>query len=98
MDENPYGTPRDDSLNATRRPERPVLKIVYVALACLTGIAATYSLWGAIYFHWESSRQLPQAEIESASLASHEWFFWMVVCTVACGWFSILAARTLARN
>jgi hypothetical protein len=75
-----------------------LLKTIYVVLASLAGFAAITSLWGMVFWHWEGTRLLPQAEIEAASHESHVWFFWLIVSGVAGMLFSILAARTSVRN
>jgi hypothetical protein len=97
MDPSPYRSPTFPDGPELDRQGWVLLKRVLFGLALgLSALAALFSLWGVIYFHWESTRQLPVEEIEEATYAMHAWFFYLVVSTIACIVFAVLSFMAMA--
>jgi hypothetical protein len=69
-------------------------KMIFALVAGLSGFAALFSLWGALYWRSESMRQLPREEIDRALYDYHAWLYIFIVSGVVCIIFSFLLARS----
>ncbi len=51
-----------------------------------------------MYWHWESTRQLPVAEIEEAQYDYHAWLFLFIVSVIICLAFGTLFVMGLPKQ
>lgn len=65
--------------------------VIFGVLAGLFGLGSIVSLWGIIYWHWESTRQQPVEHIEMATYEYHVWIFYLILFGVSCLVFSIFS-------
>ena len=69
-------------------------QIIFAIFATLSGLAALYSLWGALNWRSQSMRQLPREEIDRALYDYHAWLFFLVLTGLVCGVFTFLLVWT----
>jgi hypothetical protein len=98
MSYNPYTSPPGFADSRDFRPRSGLKAIVFGSIATVSGLASVYCLAAAMYWHWESTRQLPVAEVEAASYDYHAWLFLCIIFAVVCLAFSVLLVVTLSRR
>lgn len=70
-----------------------VKKLILGVVAAVSGLLSLLSLWGTIYWHWESTKDLAAEEVEQAKYDYDAWFFYLCIFVVLTILFSVLFLR-----
>jgi hypothetical protein len=80
-----------------KKNSRMLKRLIYFVMAAFTGGLATFSLWGTIYWYWESTNAPSAEEARAASYDAHAWFFYLCIFGVVSSVFWVLFFLSMSR-